>query len=147
MDDLSHAEERVIFNALGGAYKKHLWLKPLRHVLKRASTMVRGHHADDNFRAGESFLEIVGGSDGSGQRAAGKKQIIGARAGDALQNIFFQGPQADFVVTAAARHHRQGRSPCASADDGNPAQGCFSATAVLLARKRRSVPPRSRAMF
>ena len=121
-------------------------LQPLRHVLKRTAAVVRRHHADNDFHAGEGLLEIVGCRDGSGQRKAGKKQIIRARSGNALQHFFFQGPKADLMVVAAARHHGQGRAPGARADDRDPAQSVFS-TGVDLPPRRFSVPARRRPMF
>src|SRR5579859_3356814 len=147
MDDLCHAQQSVIFNALGRAHEKHLRLEPLRHVLKRPAAMVRRHYAHDDLYARKGFLKIVGGSDRRRQREAGKKEVVRPGTGNTLQNIFFQRPETDFMVTTAARHHGQGRAPGASADDGNPAQICFSATGALAAPNLLSVPLSRRLMF
>src|SRR3954468_6181009 len=39
MDYLSHAQQGVIFNSLGGAHKQHMRLKPLRHMFKCSPAM------------------------------------------------------------------------------------------------------------
>src|SRR5260221_4095510 len=144
---LAHAQQGVILNALGGAYKQHLRKQPLRHVLEDAAAMMRRHHADDNFRSRECVLKIIRYRNRFRNAAIGQEESIDAGFLNARADFGFARPEPHLVLSAAAGDDGQRCPPRTRANDGDFAQACFSMVWSFFAPKRFSVPASRRRMF
>src|SRR5580698_578181 len=87
--------------------------------------MLRRHDADDNLRAVERGVQIVGRRDRFWQDESRQEAFVDSTPSDALTNFRFISPQSDFVPQLARRfapqNNRQPRSPRASSDNGDAA--------------------------
>src|SRR5580698_10314909 len=82
--------------------------------------MLRRHDADDDLRAVERGVQIVGRRDRFWQDESRQKAFVDSTPSDALTNFRLISPQPDFVPQIARRfapqNNRQPRSPRASSD-------------------------------
>ena len=120
-NNLRHAQESFLLQALGCADDQRLRLQVCPHLLEKPAAVLRRHYAYYNFGRLQSFIETAGHSDTVGNRIAGKKKFVYPPGRDRISDFFFKRPKPDLVRSLAPEHDGEPGSPRAGANDRNAA--------------------------
>ncbi len=118
-DDLRHAQQGIVFNPLGGGDQQHLRMKQRLHLAPDAARVMRGHDAENDFRAGDGFRQTLRGLNALRQRAAAEKWFVDVIGADGLDHFLFVSPQLELVRAFAGQGDGQRRAPGSGSDDCN----------------------------